>query len=183
MFTSYTGVAGAYNDSQKVTASACCGSGGSGISSGGGILFANSTVKMTDISDGTSNTLLVGEQSNHLRDTNNQPVTGGYGAITSQGPHGWAMGAGSTAVGMAYTERTFNCTTTEWSINQIGFGNNASTGTNDNAGVNIPFSSGHTGGANMLFGDGSVRFMNNATDINTLTYISTRAGGETVTLP
>ena len=53
-------------------------------------------------------------------------------------------------------------------------------GTNDNAGTNIPFSSGHTGGANMLLGDGSVRFLTNSTTLQTLQWMSTRAGGEVI---
>ena len=48
---------------------------------------------MSGITDGTSNTLLVAEQSNHLRDATNAPIAGGFTAITSQGPHGWTMGA------------------------------------------------------------------------------------------
>jgi len=125
MFSSYTGISGASNDS-------AASSGGSGICSGGGILFPNSQVRMTDISDGTSNTLLVGEQSDHLRDTNNQPVIGGFGAITSQGPHGWTMGSnGTTAIPPQYMSggdnREFNCSTTRWSINQRGLGNNSVT--------------------------------------------------------
>jgi len=180
MFTSYTGVAGSTLDSPQAAVTCCNGAGN--INGAGGILFANSQVTMVGITDGTSNTLIVGEQSNHIRDANNQPVVPAYGGITSQGPHGWTMGAGNTNVGATYAERTFNCTTTRWQINQIGLGNSATNGTNDNAGTNIPFSSGHTGGANMLFADGSVRFMNNATPVLTLQQISTRAGGEVVTL-
>ncbi len=181
MFTSYTGVSGSSADS---TAS----NGNAGIVSGGGILYPNSKVTMTSITDGTSNTILVGEQSDHLRDGNNKPITGSWGAITSSGPHGWAMGAnGDKNEPPNYQNggdnREFNCTTTRYTINQRGMSNNCGAGTCDNTGSNIPYSSGHTGGANMLFADGSVRFLNSGTDLTTLQSLSTRAGGEVVTLP
>jgi prepilin-type processing-associated H-X9-DG protein len=38
----------------------------------------------------------------------------------------------------------------------------------------------HDGGVNTLFGDGSVRFLPSALDINTLAALVTRAGGEPV---
>ncbi|MCE9562668.1 MAG: DUF1559 domain-containing protein [Planctomycetes bacterium] len=182
MFSSYVGVAGGYNDAGLIS------TGNAGIVSGGGILFPNSKITMTSISDGTSNTLLVGEQSDHLRDANNQPIIGSFGAITSQGPHGWTMGANGwtttpPSYGSGTDNRAFNTTTTRYQINQHGMANNCSAGTCDNTGNNIPYSSGHTGGANMVFADGSVRFLNNSTNLVTLVALSTRALGEIVTLP
>ncbi|OWK46666.1 DUF1559 domain-containing protein [Fimbriiglobus ruber] len=181
MFSTYHGIAGSAIDST------IC-SGGAGIVSAGGILFPNSAVKMTDITDGTSNTLLVGEQSNQLRDANNAIITGGFTAITSQGPHGWTMGAnGSASQPPAYfsggDNRAFNTITIRYSINQIGMSNNCSAGTCDNTGSNIPLSSLHTGGANMLFADGSVSFLSNSLPLLTLQQLATRSGGEVVTLP
>ncbi|HEY1191755.1 MAG TPA: DUF1559 domain-containing protein, partial [Gemmata sp.] len=171
MFSSYMGCGGS-------AAATDASSQGSGIASASGILYSNSSVTMVGITDGTSNTILVGEQSDHLRDANNQPIPGSWQAITSSGPHGWAMGIGGTAVGTAWTDRMFNCTVVRWQINQRGLGNTSGNGTNDNTGINIPFSSGHSGGANMLFADGSVKFMTASTPIATLQYLSTRAGGE-----
>jgi hypothetical protein len=73
-----------------------------------GMLFANSQVKLTDITDGTSNTIMVAEMSDHLRDANNQPIPGSFTAITSQGPHGWTMGCATSASG-AVNIRQFDC--------------------------------------------------------------------------
>jgi prepilin-type processing-associated H-X9-DG protein len=56
--------------------------------------------------------------------------------------------------------------------------NSAGAGTNDNTGTNIPWSSGHSGGANVLLADGSVRFMSNSTPLLTLQQMSSRSGGE-----
>ncbi len=173
MFASYVGVAGSSIDPGVASY-------GSGIKSGGGILFNHSAVTMVSITDGTSNTILIGEQSDHLRDAANNPIPGGWQAITSAGPHGWAMGSGQTNVGAADNDRSFNVTTVRWEINRRGLGNNGGNGTNDNTGSNIPFSSGHSGGAQMLLADGSVRFMTSNTTLQTLQRMSSRAGGEVV---
>jgi len=179
MFTTYVGVAGSSIDASAE-------SGGAGIVSGGGILFPNSAVTMVSITDGTSNTLLVGEQSDHLRDGNNNIITGGFGAITAQGPHGWAMGAnGDSRQPPNYQNggdnRAFNTTTVAYTINQHGMSNSCGAGTCDNTGANIPFSATHTGGANMLFADGSVKFMSNSTALLTLQQLASRAGNEVIT--
>ena len=174
MLSSYTGVAGASTDTPRHT------HGTYGISSGGGVLFAGSQVTLVGITDGTSNTIVVGEQSDHLRDAANRPITGSYTAITSQGPHGWTMGSGNNQVGATYGDRTFNCTTTRWEINRRGLGNSGANGTHHNLGRNIPFSSGHSGGAQMLLGDGSVRFLTASTPVATLQRMSSRAGGEVI---
>ncbi|MDY3556052.1 DUF1559 domain-containing protein [Gemmata sp. JC717] len=178
MFSSYVGVAGSAIASDVANMTECC-NGSGNLVSGAGVLYPNSQVKLTDISDGTSNTILVGEQSDHLRDASNQPITGAYTAITSQGPHGWTMGCATSGSGNVNI-RTFNCTTVRWQINQRGLGNSAANGTNENAGTNIPFSSGHSGGAQMLMGDASVRFVSASTPLQTLQWLATRAGGEVI---
>ncbi len=180
MFTSYTGVAGSTLDTPLASPS-CCGGAGSQVSAKG-CLFASSGVTLVSITDGTSNTLLVGEQSDHLRDANGNPTMNGNYPLSSQGQHGWTMGAGNGNVGTAYTERTFNCTTTRWEINRRGLGDNAANGTNLNLGTNIPFSSAHTGGANMLFADGSVSFLRSSTQLATLQRLSSRDDGVSVSL-
>jgi len=177
MYTTYMGVAGTAIDQPQSGSGACC-AGSGNINGGSGILISNGQIRMTSITDGTSNTILVGEQSDFLRDNNNQPILSSGWPVTSQGPHGWMMGAGGGGVGAANGERQFNIVTTRWMINQRGLGANASNGTNFNSGSNFPFSSVHTGGANMLMGDGSVRFMSVSTTLQTLRSLSTRDGNE-----
>ena len=186
MFASYQGVAGSTIDGGLV------GTGNAGLVSGGGILFPNSKVTMVGITDGTSNTFLVGEQSDHLRNSAGQIIQGGFGAITSQGPHGWTMGANGDAgtppnYQRGLDNRAFNTTTVRYQINfpvqqSTTAAPACSTGLCDNTGANIPFSSRHTGGANMLFADGAVRFYTNATPLLTLQQLSSRAGNEVVSI-
>ncbi len=182
MFTSYTGNAGSSVDSGVINMTECC-NGSGNLSSNGGVLFPGSQITLVAITDGTSNTILVGEQSDHVRDNAGAPVTGPYSALTSQGPHGWTMGCANATSGGNVNIRTFNCTTVRWPINQRGLGDSAANGTNNNTGTNIPYSSGHTGGAQMLMGDGSVRFLASSTDVVTLRAMASRAGGEVFTNP
>jgi prepilin-type processing-associated H-X9-DG protein len=44
-------------------------------------------------------------------------------------------------------------------------------------GANVPLVSNHSGGVNALFGDGSVHFLSDATDLLTLAQLATRDDG------
>jgi len=176
MFTSYTGIAGSSTDTGVLNNAS------HGIISAGGTLFANSSIRFADIIDGTSNCMIVGEQSRHLTSATNQPVPGGFSAITSQGPYGWTMGVGGTGVGTAFGDRHFNCSTIRFQINQTGLNGGSATGsstngTNDNTGMNIPLSSSHSGGCNIVLGDASVRFIRDSTPLLTLQYLASRGDG------
>jgi prepilin-type N-terminal cleavage/methylation domain-containing protein/prepilin-type processing-associated H-X9-DG protein len=175
MYATYVAVGGSATDAGVLTW------GGNRVSNQG-IMHGNSRVKMTDITDGTSSTILVGEQSNHLRDSNNQIVLGGaYGgpgpiAVTTAGPDGWIQGCviNLPAGNNGSNDRLYNVATIRYPINQIGL-TTASPGCHDNVGHNIPLSSMHTGGCNLLFGDGSVRFWRSSTDLATLSAAASRA--------
>jgi len=76
--------------------------------------------------------------------------------------------------------RHFNCTSVRFQINQIGFSNTVANGHNNDVGANFPINSKHTGGANVVLADGSVRFFTNAMPLATISSFCTRAGGEVI---
>jgi prepilin-type processing-associated H-X9-DG protein len=152
------------------------------IQSRQGIMYQLSKVKMTEISDGTSNTILIGEQGNHLRDAAGNIILGSdYGggriAVTCQGPDGWIQGCN-----LAGRNEVYNVATIRYPINQMGMTLNAG-GCEDNVGANIPLSSLHSGGCNLLFGDGSVRFWTDSTPLATLSAAASRIDGQPVNEP
>jgi prepilin-type processing-associated H-X9-DG protein len=49
-----------------------------------------------------------------------------------------------------------------------------------NMAMQVPPSSNHPGGVNVLFGDGAVRFLKNTVNTTTWRALGTRNGGETV---
>jgi prepilin-type N-terminal cleavage/methylation domain-containing protein len=185
MFTSYTGTSGGTSSTgatNKTPFTTTGNAGGHGVIVENGLLYAHSTTNMRDCTDGTSNTFIVHEESDHLRDANNQPIIGSWGPLTSQGPHGWAMGIGTgvASKGINAGERTFNCSTVRYNINQRGLQNSASTGTSENTGPNMPISSSHTGGAHILLTDGSVRFLSQNMSFDTLVRLASGNDGDPI---
>jgi prepilin-type N-terminal cleavage/methylation domain-containing protein/prepilin-type processing-associated H-X9-DG protein len=176
MYTSYTAVSGSFTDPNAYAVS------GTNIVSDHGILGHSSTVKIKDVTDGTSNTIAVGEQSNDLRDANNQVILGNaFGgsigiSITAQGPDPWSIGCPTSG-----TWEYYNITTVRYPINQKGL-TLGSGGVIDNVGNNIPFSSLHSGGAQFLYADGSVHFLSDNINLQTLFYACCRDDGQTITL-
>jgi prepilin-type N-terminal cleavage/methylation domain-containing protein/prepilin-type processing-associated H-X9-DG protein len=131
-----------------------------------GCFWVNSSVRIADIIDGTSNTLFFAER--YHQDPNWKAASTGttnldittYGAwvwtnptamedlmLGTSEPIGWLLPPGKTGY-----------TWTDARLNAIG--------------------SGHTNGANVGFADGAVRFLSNSTPLNILQAAGTRAGGE-----
>ena len=135
-----------------------------------GVVYPNSKTKMTDITDGTSNTLLFGETSSAKWTHKSkswggiQPWTWGYYnyASTATPPNdaiGWLM-IDHKAV-----------------THPIGY--SGAFFTNE-----TPFTSSHAGGGvNVAMCDGSVRHLTQSTPLLTLQQLATRAAGEVVNLP
>lgn len=131
--------------------------------------------------DGTTNVMVVGEASNFIWSAS--PAAGGSKTVPVNGAHGIMMGTSNlttveiSAGGMF--ERPFNLTTVRYSPNAPAINNDSNwPGVGDNYGSNNPLSSAHTGGVQILLGDGSARFLSDNVDMLTLRRLSTRNDGQ-----
>ena len=135
---------------------------------GDGVLHANSTVKLTDIADGTSNTVAVGER----------PGSGDLYIGWGFAPYGWGLGEGDTLLGSRDLPLAANAGDLPTNV-----GLRPQRVPNDTAELDVAhFWSYHSGGANFLFGDGSVRFLPYGAD-RILPQLCTRATGEVFDIP
>lgn len=151
-----------------------------GYVSAGGVLYARSNVTLQGISDGTSNTMLVSEEGDYVR-----CADGSRKDARSASRFGWQMGiaGGAPAGGAEFASRTFNVAHVRYQINAVTPTAYAPINEDTKRFANYPLRSGHTGGVNAVFGDGSVRFLTNSTDLVTLKKLATRNDGQTITLP
>jgi prepilin-type N-terminal cleavage/methylation domain-containing protein/prepilin-type processing-associated H-X9-DG protein len=172
-----------------------------GITAWGGVIApAFNGVKMGSITDGTSNTMVIGEQSGQMytRDPNTgADVPADQYSVTSTGGglfrgHAgtYRGGQGDLSGGQPWMDsRGQTFTTIRYKINQKrGWTLNApyvgvSPQRWNSEGANVPLNSNHTAGVNVLFADGSVHFLSDGTDLLLLARLATRDDGGTVSLP
>jgi prepilin-type N-terminal cleavage/methylation domain-containing protein/prepilin-type processing-associated H-X9-DG protein len=134
-----------------------------------GIFWIGSSVLIGDITDGTSNTFLFGER--YHRDPEfdlRQPVVlSGVAPITQLGKWGFVAGTPGIMVNVTlHSAAPINY--------RVPTGGNAPA-LLDRAAA---FGSGHSGGANFAYADGSVHFLSERTPPLMLQALSTRSGGE-----
>jgi len=135
-----------------------------------GIFFRDSSVCLQGVTDGSSNTFLFGERYHRdpqfdIQQAVFPPNTGPFALMGR-----WACVAGPGTLAMVELS-------TPVPINyQVPPGGDLSTREDRTC----AFGSGHPGGANFAFADGSVRFLSDSTPLLTLQTLSTRAGGEVV---
>jgi len=198
MAVSYVGISGAinglipdYNEtriSNPSGATNCC---SGGIISGGGTMVPSGELNLADLTDGTSNTMIVGEASDFLITEDNTKRD-----YRSSAMHGWIIGWRHPRTpphsGTNTDNRTFNLVTLRYPINQkrrpgTGWpdwpGNCAADGICQNASANLPLNSAHPGGAVVLLGDASARFIPEVTDLQIVARMATRDDGQVVELP
>ncbi len=162
MSATYTGVAGATDHPSARDKS---GTGGAtGRISWGGALVAQRSVRLSEITDGTTNTLLVVEQSGYCEDP-----AGERRDCRSDCGHGFPMGWGDDG-----WERIFNLTCVLHPVNEKSFNG---LGVPGNCGPNRAIQSVHSGGANVTLADGSVQFLSESTAIQTLYNLANRDDG------
>jgi prepilin-type N-terminal cleavage/methylation domain-containing protein/prepilin-type processing-associated H-X9-DG protein len=133
-----------------------------------GVIYVGSHVRMADITDGLSNTLLFGERFHYDPEYERQrPVVwSDVGPLACWGRWGFVANQGASGNISLSTPKPINY--------RVPSGGDFST-LEDRVCV---FGSGHPGGANFAFADGSVRFLRNSTPLLTLQALSTRGGDE-----
>ena len=140
----------------------------------------DSPVRMTSITDGTSNTIMVVEDAGRptwygSMGVVRMPTYSGAPGTTPQGGGAWAdplhyiatNGGDPSGSGIAAGGGFMGIPTAPWTC--------ANGCTNDSEILAF-----HTGGSNALFGDGSVRFMRNGLTMAQMQALLSRAGGEVI---
>jgi len=159
------------------------------VSDGGVLLLralANQTIRLTDITDGTSNTIMVGEQSDWSNPLQSDPVYADMRSSDSRGafmgtsyvtqPKGPGSLVGCGGAGTNNCMRCYNSTTVVAALGSKTFVF-AQSG-DERCGT--PIQSVHPGGANVLFADGSVQFLTNDLPLATFKNLVDRNDGNTV---
>jgi type II secretory pathway pseudopilin PulG len=161
----YVGISGAYPDVAGRTVGSSSNYGG--YYTNNGMLLHNQLTRIRDAVDGTSNVMIVAEQSGRVGTTDMRSgYYGGYtgttfaGAVTASVPNG----ADSWSVGLTGVQYKINAPTLA--------------GGSDNPwDPNTVINSFHTGGIHGLLSDGSVRFVSDNIDINLLRNLCSRDDG------
>ena len=179
----YVGIAGAADGNGFVNVSGrvkgCCLQSGTatGVISSGGLLTPVRSRNISTCSDGTSNTLIVGEISAYGRDPLGTllQINGflGFqaGSLSNVAVEDWPVASG-------LFNRVLNLTTIQYPPNSNR--STANPGVNPNIGSNNPLLSEHTGGTQGARADGSVHFMSQNIDLLLLRLVATRDDGQVV---
>ena len=138
-----------------------------GIQSRGGILLANEEINFNRITDGSSNTIILAEQSDFCLSAEGEQID-----CRSDYRHSFMMGATPAA---HPEDRWFNTTTVRYKINHKAW--NSSGVGDEYYGCNRPIQSSHPGGAHVALGDGSVRFLSESLHLQTLFDLCNRDDG------
>lgn len=168
----YQGIMGAYPDPAGNT-SAVYASNYGGWWTNNGMLVMNQTTRIADCTDGTSNTVMVAEQSGLVNKTD---IRNGYyspwGSCTVANPVG-VQPAGSDMWGMSLTSVAY----------AINSKTASSAGSDTSYKGNSILNSAHTGGINVLLGDGSIRFIPDSVNFATFQALCVRNDGIVANLP
>ena len=144
---------------------------GNGVYNSSGMLISGASVKLSQNTDGTSNTMMMSESSDYAD---------GRTDIRGSSPHGWLMGNsggnGQTTNWDGTGDRRFNLVTVRYAPGTKAL----LPGALNNHGFNNPLISAHTGGVHALFCDGHVSFLSNNMNLLTLKLLASRDDGKVV---
>jgi prepilin-type processing-associated H-X9-DG protein len=180
MDPSYYGIAGATNNShalswntnsQEIANTACCSMSGA-VRTKNGIMVSNAKYSFASVTDGSANTMLIGEISDYI--FHQDGVTKLHRSPASH--HGWMIGAPNGSIDQR--DRLLNSVTIRFRINQRkGWGNDGTNGIGPNSPSNTPLVSAHPGGVNACFADGSVQFLSDGMIFEILARLTVRDEG------
>ncbi len=127
--------------------------------------------RLAEITDGTSNSLAIGESSHPMR----WGLGPGYGIQEIGGPTGWIVGSACIKPNCQLDNQSYgrDIRNTKFPINAIV----PMLMDNEN---DIAFSSQHPGGANFVYADGHVGFLSQNLSMTTFQGLASCEGGETV---
>jgi len=129
-----------------------------------GLICPMSRIRFSNVTDGLSNTILLGETSSSARFASPSYKYGWQGLVS------WVWGIYYYS-GTPNEWLTLDAKMVQWPINYRGSFNTG----------NAPYTSAHTGGAHFLLGDGSVRFISENIALTTTFYsLASRDQGEIV---
>jgi len=176
-----------------------------GIITASGMLPPCEHVRMADCLDGTANTIIVGEQSDWLRDSDpNIPAQ--YHGDAGWDTNGTGPATPSTIAGGGFISGTVESTRVPtanaglpgtppaaydcYSITTVRYppnykrvlGTTVHPGCSEDHGINNPLQSPHPGGLLVAFVDGSVQFISGTTNLAVLLRIAVRDDGQNVKL-
>jgi hypothetical protein len=170
MMPSYVGISGAstgggFNERRTTP---CCVPRLDGEISSGGLLVPNRAIAASEVTDGLSRTLIVGESSAFAFDSIGTAyrIDGGFRS-------GWLLGTSAIGTPPSYEGGfpSWNITTVRYAINETNYN---LPGVYSDHGANNPLLSSHPRGANLLTAGGAVTFFDEHTDLLTLKTYATR---------
>ena len=193
MTGNYIGISGAAFRNGSATSDAelvggCTGPNAGAILAHSGILVENDSVAMREIQDGSSNTMMVAEQSSVTvpvtQVVNGQPQIVLRDFPTLQSSYFGSIWGGTTLPRPLQTggpvpscHFVYNITTVRFGVNMNGA---TTAATVTSGGGHTPIMSAHPGGANVAFADGGVRFLQENMSFDVLMNLADRRDGNVI---